>query len=253
MMKERTMNLIEATDLRKTYRLSRRTSIDALQGVDVSIAAGEMVAIMGPSGSGKSTLFNMVGGLDGPTSGEVKVQGIALGGLNRTEQARLRNRLIGYIFQSYNLIPVMTALQNVALPLLLGGHGLSESNDRAAIQLKAVGLGDRMDHRPEELSGGQQQRVAIARSFACDPVIILADEPTGNLDTRTGEKIIEMLSQMSHDRGVTVISATHDHKMLAVSDRVVTIRDGRVYKIELREELNIQVGSIDAGHAEKHG
>jgi putative ABC transport system ATP-binding protein len=181
------------------------------------------------------------------------VQGIALGGLNRTEQARLRNRLIGYIFQSYNLIPVMTALQNVALPLLLGGHGLSESNDRAAIQLKAVGLGDRMDHRPEELSGGQQQRVAIARSFACDPVIILADEPTGNLDTRTGEKIIEMLSQMSHDRGVTVISATHDHKMLAVSDRVVTIRDGRVYKIELREELNIQVGSIDAGHAEKHG
>ncbi|MBN1807540.1 MAG: ABC transporter ATP-binding protein [Planctomycetes bacterium] len=217
----------------------------ALQGVSLDVYAGEYLSIMGPSGSGKSTLFNMIGGLDKPTAGDVKVQGVDLGALSRVQQARFRNRCIGYIFQTYNIIPVMTALQNVALPLLLGGIEVEHANRRASELLDAVGLGDRLHHRPDELSGGQQQRVAIARSFANDPSIILADEPTGNLDTHTGEEIITRLSKLSKDRGVTIITATHDHKMLSVSDRVVSIRDGKVEKMELRSQLNIQVGSIE--------
>jgi putative ABC transport system ATP-binding protein len=231
-------------------RVTRRYAVGeeelwALKGITIDIYAGEYLSIMGPSGSGKSTLFNMVGGLDMPTTGDVSVQGVRIQTLSRNEQARLRNRCIGYIFQSYNLIPVMTALQNVALPMLLGGKSLDSSSKKAAELLEAVGLGQRLDHRPEQLSGGQQQRVAIARSFANDPCIILADEPTGNLDTRTGEEIIDRLSGLSRERGVTIISATHDHKMLNVSDRVITIRDGRLHKVELRSELNIQMGSID--------
>ncbi len=231
-------------------RVTRRYAVGdeelwALKGITIDIYAGEYLSIMGPSGSGKSTLFNMVGGLDMPTTGDVSVQGVKIQQLSRNEQARLRNRCIGYIFQSYNLIPVMTALQNVALPMLLGGKSLDSSSKKAAELLDAVGLGQRLDHRPEQLSGGQQQRVAIARSFANDPCIILADEPTGNLDTRTGEEIIDRLSGLSRERGVTIISATHDHKMLNVSDRVITIRDGRLHKVELRNELSIQMGSID--------
>ena len=218
--------------------------VKALDGITLDIYAGEYLSIMGPSGSGKSTLFNMVGGLDMPTEGGVTVHGVELASLSRPEQARLRNRCVGYVFQTYNLIPVMTAQQNVALPMLLGGMDPPDANRKAAQLLAAVGLGDRTHHRPDELSGGQQQRTAIARSFANDPAIILADEPTGNLDTRTGESIIEMLSQLSHDRGVTIITATHDHKMLSVSDRVVTIRDGRIDRIELRAQLNIRVGTI---------
>lgn len=238
--------IVDVRDVVREYRAGGE-SVFALRGVCVTIYAGEYLSIMGPSGSGKSTLFNMIGGLDEPTEGTVQVQGVTLADLTRTEQARLRNRCIGFIFQSYNLVPVMTAMQNVALPMLLGGMDIADANDKAAELLKAVELDHRMHHRPEELSGGQQQRVAIARSFANDPVIILADEPTGNLDTKTGEAIIAHLSKLSSDRGVTIISATHDHKMLAVSDRVVTIRDGLVDKIELREQLNIQLGSIDEG------
>lgn len=238
--------IVEVENVVREYRVGGE-SVFALRGVSVTVYSGEYLSIMGPSGSGKSTLFNMIGGLDTPTSGQVTVQGILLSGLSRTEHARLRNRCIGYIFQSYNLMPVMTALQNVALPMLLGGMSIPDANDRAADLLKAVGLDHRLHHRPEELSGGQQQRVAIARSFANDPVIILADEPTGNLDTKTGEAVIDYLSNLSHERGVTIISATHDHKMLAVSDRVVTIQDGLVHKIELREQLNIRLGSIGDG------
>jgi putative ABC transport system ATP-binding protein len=239
--------IVSVDNVVREYRAGGE-SVFALRGVSVKIYAGEYLSIMGPSGSGKSTLFNMIGGLDTPTSGTVSVQGVTLSSLSRVEQARLRNRCIGYIFQSYNLVPVMTARQNVALPMLLGGMDVEEANVKAGELLKAVELGHRLDHRPEELSGGQQQRVAIARSFANDPVIILADEPTGNLDTKTGEAIIDRLSHLSRERGVTIISATHDHKMLAVSDRVVTIRDGLVDKIELRDQLNIQLGSIgDAG------
>ena len=238
--------IVAVRGVSREYRVGGEV-VRALKGVDIDIYAGEYLSIMGPSGSGKSTLFNMIGGLDTPTTGSVTVQGITIASLNRIEQARLRNRCVGYIFQSYNIIPVMTALQNVALPLLLGGADMATANAKATELLKQVGLGHRLDHRPDQLSGGQQQRVAIARSFANDPAIILADEPTGNLDTRTGEEIIAYLSKLSKERGVTIISATHDHKMLAVSDRVVTIRDGAVAKIELRSELNIQVGSISDG------
>jgi putative ABC transport system ATP-binding protein len=221
--------------------------IRALNGVDLDIYAGEYLSIVGPSGSGKSTLFNMVGGLDMPTEGNVTVQGVQMKGLSRELQARLRNKCIGYIFQSYNLIPVFTALENVALPMWLGGMPMDKAAKRATELLTAVGLAPRLHNRPDELSGGQQQRVAIARSFANDPGIILADEPTGNLDTKTGEEIIDYLSRLSRERGVTIISATHDHKMLSVSDRVVTINGGRISQIRLRSELNIKVGSLKAG------
>jgi len=240
--------IVAIRDVKRLYRAGNET-VHALRGITLDIYQGEYLSIMGPSGSGKSTLFNMIGGLDMPTEGEVEIQGVRIAALNRVEQARLRNRCIGYIFQTYNLIPVMTAVQNVAMPLLLGGRSPHEANAKARELLEAVGLGHRMDHRPDELSGGQQQRVAIARSFANDPGIILADEPTGNLDTKTGSEIIERLSALSQERGVTIISATHDHKMLAVSDRVVTIQDGRLAKITDREDLHIESGSI--GDAEK--
>ena len=235
--------VISASEVSREYRLEGEI-VRALDHVTLDVYAGEYLSIMGPSGSGKSTLFNMVGGLDSPTHGHVEVLGVKLADLSRVAQARFRNKCIGYIFQTYNIIQVMTALQNVALPLLLGGTDMRHANRRAAEVLDLVGLGDRMHHRPDELSGGQQQRVAIARALANDPTILLADEPTGNLDTKTGEAIIDQLSALSKERGVTIISATHDHKMLSVSDRVVSIRDGQVEKIELRSELDIQVGSI---------
>ena len=235
--------IVRVSEVERTYHVGDEV-VHALRGVTLDVYAGEYLSIMGPSGSGKSTLFNMIGGLDRPTRGEVTVQNIRIADLTRSQQARLRNRCIGYIFQSYNLVPVMTALENVALPMLLGGMEVVASRRKAQQLLELVGLEQRLDHRPDELSGGQQQRVAIARCLANDPPIILADEPTGNLDTKTGEDIIERLSQMSRQRGVTVISATHDHKMLAVSDRVVTIRDGLINKIELRSELRIEVGAI---------
>ena len=246
--------MVQVREVQRIYKVADEI-VHALRGVTLDIYSGEYLSIMGPSGSGKSTLFNMIGGLDRPTAGSVTVQGIRISDLTRRQQARFRNRCIGYIFQSYNLIPVMTAEENVALPLLLGGIEMSAAHEKAREMLDAVGLGDppRYDHRPDQLSGGQQQRVAIARSFANDPPIILADEPTGNLDTKTGEDIINRLSRLSHERGVTIISATHDHKMLSVSDRVVTIRDGAINRIELRSQLNIQVGSIAGGQGAAPG
>jgi len=238
--------VVSVRDVSREYHLGGEV-VRALGGVTIDVYRGEYLSIMGPSGSGKSTLFNMIGALDNPTAGTVTVHGIVISKLTRMYQARLRNRCIGYIFQTYNLVPVFTALQNVMLPMMLGGKLPSEAETKAAGLLEGVGLGDRLNHRPEELSGGQQQRVAIARSFANDPSIILADEPTGNLDTHTGEQIIEMLSEMSKQRGVTIISATHDHKMLSVSDRVASIRDGLIEKIELRSQLKISVGSIADG------
>jgi putative ABC transport system ATP-binding protein len=206
---------------------------------------------MGPSGSGKSTLFNAIGGLDKPTSGKVFIDTVDIAQLDALELAWLRCRKIGYIFQTFNLIPVMTALENVMLPMIFGGMSNADAQDKAAAILKKVELSHRLFNKPGQLSGGQQQRVAIARAFANDPAIILADEPTGNLDLNTGKSIIELLRQMNKEhaaegKGVTVISATHDFKMLDVSDRIIWIRDGSVERIQRREEVRIAQGEIDA-------
>lgn len=236
--------IVRTTEVTKSFQLGKH-QLEVLKGISLTIASGRYISIMGPSGSGKSTLFNMIGGLDKPTSGKVFIDEVDIAQLDAYELAWLRCRKIGYIFQTFNLIPVMTALENVTLPMTFGGTGNDEAVERGMELLKQVGLETRFSHKPSELSGGQQQRVAVARALANDPAIILADEPTGNLDLTTGEEIIDLLKQMSSDRGVTIISATHDFKMLNVSDEVIWIRDGRIDKIEKREELNISVGTID--------
>ena len=235
--------LIRIRGLNKSFRRPGGV-IEALKNVNLDIYRGEYLSIMGPSGSGKSTLFNMVGALDRPTSGEVKVANVDLTALSSRELAYFRGNHIGYIFQQYNLIPSYNAIDNAALPVVFSGKTYEEGCDRAKEMLTRVGLGERMTHRPDELSGGQQQRVAIARALANEPSIVLADEPTGALDLHTGEEIIELLSKLSKDLGVTVISATHDHKMLATSDRIVWMRDGQIDEVELRSDLDIKVGTI---------
>ena len=236
--------IVRTQEVRKVYRMGDE-EVHALQGISITIYGGEYVSIMGPSGSGKSTFFNMIGGLDKPTGGEVYIDEVDIARLGIYELAWLRCRKIGYIFQTFNLIPVMNALENVTLPMVFAGLGADEAREKGAELLAKVGLRDRLNHKPMEMSGGQQQRVAIARALANDPAIILADEPTGNLDLKTGREIIDLLSQLKTDRGVTVITATHDMKMLAASDRVVWITDGQVSRIQKREELDIAVGTID--------
>jgi putative ABC transport system ATP-binding protein len=237
-------NIVRVSDVTKSFKLGR-VEVQALKGVDLKIARGEYVSIMGPSGSGKSTLFNMIGGLDKPSSGKVFIDEVDIAQLDAYELAWLRCRKIGYIFQTFNIIQVMTALENVTLPMIFAGMDGDAAVQKGMALLEQVGLGERHSHKPSELSGGQQQRVAIARALANDPAIILADEPTGNLDLTTGEDIIALLKRLSRERQVTVISATHDIKMLNVSDRVVWIRDGRIDKIEARDELSISVGQIE--------
>jgi putative ABC transport system ATP-binding protein len=236
-------HIVRVAGVTKSFRLGK-TTVEALKGIDLEISAGEYISIMGPSGSGKSTLFNMIGGLDKPTTGKVYIDEVDVSQLDAYELAWLRCRKIGYIFQTFNIIQVMTALENVTLPMTFAGIGSDEAVERGMALLETVGLVDRFRHKPFELSGGQQQRVAVARALANDPAIILADEPTGNLDLSTGEEIIALLKELSRERQVTVISATHDFKMLNVSDRVVWIRDGRVDKIENRDELSISIGEI---------
>ena len=236
--------VISASDVKRLYRLGGE-DVWALAGVDVDIFRGEYLSIMGPSGSGKSTLFNMIGGLDKPTEGTILIDNMDISLMDRQQLAYLRCRKIGYIFQTFNLIDVMTALENVTLPMIFAGEEDKEAEDRGKSLLDRVGLGDRYDHRPDELSGGQQQRVAIARSLANDPAIVLADEPTGNLDLTTGEEIIRMLEALKDEFGVTVISATHDHKMLDASDRVVYLEDGKIVDIKAHAEMDISFGGID--------
>ena len=236
--------IVRTQDVRRTYVMGNE-QVHALRGISMTIYAGEYISIMGPSGSGKSTFFNMVGGLDKPTTGEVYIDEVNIAQLDVYELAWLRCRKIGYIFQTFNLIPVMSALENVTLPMVFAGLSSDEARDKGASLLGRVGLGERLNHRPAEMSGGQQQRVAIARALANDPAIILADEPTGNLDLSTGREIIDLLTEMKEERGVTILTATHDHKMLAASDRVVWIQDGQVSRIQSRDELKIQVGTID--------
>ena len=242
-MTEEKRTIVRVVGVTKVFKMGK-VELQALKGVDLEVHAGEYLSIMGPSGSGKSTLFNMIGGLDKPTEGKVFIDEVDISQLDAYELAWLRNRKIGYIFQTFNLIPVMTALENVTLPMTFAGMNNDDARDKGVELLKLVGLGDRFQHKPLELSGGQQQRVAGARSLANDPSIVLADEPTGNLDLSTGEEIIALLQMLSQERGVTIISATHDYKMLNVSDRVVWVRDGLVDRIEKREELDITVGGI---------
>jgi putative ABC transport system ATP-binding protein len=230
----------------KIYRMGE-TEVRALNDVSVTIATGEYISIMGPSGSGKTTLFNVIGGLLKPTSGSVFIDEIDVAQLDANELAWLRCRKIGYIFQMYNIIKVMTALENVTLPMLFAGVPADEAQDRGVDILTRVGLGDRLLHTPMELSGGQQQRVAIARAFANRPAIILADEPTANLDIHTGEEIINLMKEMNRELGVTVICSTHDHKMLDISDRIVWVEDGRIKRIADRDEVDIHISKID-GH-----
>ena len=241
--KDEIRTVVRTQGLTKTFIMGE-LEVHALRGVDLEIYTGEYLSIMGPSGSGKSTLFNMIGGLDKPTEGKVYIDEVDVAQLDAYELAWLRCRKIGYIFQSFNLIPVMTALENVTLPMVFAGLTSDESREKGLKLLTKVGLGERYSHKPPELSGGQQQRVAVARALANDPAIVLADEPTGNLDLATGTEIIELLREMNENSGVTIISATHDHKMLSVSDRVVWISDGQVERIVHREDLDIEITTV---------
>ena len=235
--------LVSVRGLDKSYRLGAEV-VYALSGVSLDVYGGEYVSVMGPSGSGKSTLFNMIGALDVPSGGEVLVGGVSLPALSSLERSYFRCRHIGYVFQSYNLIPFLSALENVSLPLVFLGEENDNAEARATEVLNYVGLGDRLTHTPDELSGGQQQRVAIARALANDPSILLADEPTANLDFKTGEQIIAIFKKLVVEKGVTVITATHDHRMLAISDRIIWIKGGKVDRIENVADMNIRVGAI---------
>ena len=217
-------NVIEARDLRKVYKMGE-VEVEALRGVSFHIKRGEIIAIMGPSGSGKSTLMNTLGCLDRPTSGEYVLDGEPVASLNDDQLASIRNRKVGFVFQSFNLLSRQTAITNVELPLRYSGSPEGR-RDRAIEALKAVGLEDRMTHRPYELSGGQQQRVAIARAIVNNPAIIMADEPTGNLDSKVGKEIMSLLLNLNRDVGTTLIIVTHDPTVAEQTQRVIRLRDG---------------------------
>jgi putative ABC transport system ATP-binding protein len=219
--------IIRAVDVCKVYRMGSLET-HALRGVSVDILEGEYLSIMGPSGSGKSTLFNMIGGLAKPTAGKVYIDQVDIAQLDHNELAWLRCRKIGYVFQTYNLIQVMSCLENVMLPMAFAGLESEEARDKAMYILKLVGLAHRPLNKPAELSGGQQQRCALARALANSPDIVLADEPTANLDLHTGEEMIELLAKLRDDLNVTIIAATHDLKMLKRSDRILWIEDGLI-------------------------
>jgi putative ABC transport system ATP-binding protein len=235
--------IAKAINVTRRYRLGRE-EVWALNGISMDIYEGEYLSIMGPSGSGKSTFFNMIGALDVPTSGTIEFMGADLFAMPEGRQAWFRCNKIGYIFQTFNLVMVMSALENVALPAILRGDTIAKANERAAEVLKLVGLGHRLHHLPDQLSGGQRQRVAIARALTNNPSVILADEPTGNLDSTTGGEIIALLKQLQREKGVTVITATHDAKMLEISDRIAWIRDGKLERLEKRADVTISTGGM---------
>ncbi|MCE9614253.1 MAG: ABC transporter ATP-binding protein [Lentisphaerae bacterium] len=217
----------------------------ALRGVTLDIRRGEYLSIMGPSGSGKSTFFNMIGGLDKPTSGKVYIDQVDIAQLDPYELAWLRCRKVGYVFQTFNLIQVMSCIENVMLPMAFAGKDSEEAREAAMRILERVGLAERALHKPAEMSGGQQQRVAVARALANAPDILLADEPTANLDLKTGHEIIELFCRLRDELGVTIISATHDLKMLKASDRICWIDDGRLERVSIPAELNIDVENVE--------
>jgi putative ABC transport system ATP-binding protein len=236
-------SIIRAVDVKKIYRTGTQET-HALRGVSVDIYEGEYLSIMGPSGSGKSTLFNMIGGLAKPSSGKVYIDQVDIAQLDHNELAWLRCRKIGYVFQCYNLIQVMSCLENVMLPMSFAGLDAEEAREKAMYILKLVGLAHRPLNKPAELSGGQQQRCALARALANSPDIVLADEPTANLDLHTGEEMIELLARLRDELGVTIISATHDLKMLKRSDRILWIEDGRIVRKAKPSEVDFSAGEF---------
>jgi putative ABC transport system ATP-binding protein len=221
------MAIVETQNLSKIYGAGE-VAVTALDRVSISVEPGEFVAVMGPSGCGKSTLLHLLGGLDSASDGSVLVDGQDLAGMKDEDLTRLRRRKIGFVFQFFNLIPVLTALENVALPITLDGAKQAQARTRAGEWLTRLGMAERMDHRPDQLSGGQQQRVAIARALVADPDLILADEPTGNLDTHAGDEIAETLRQVSKQWGRAVVMVTHDPRIAAYADRIIFLKDGKV-------------------------
>jgi putative ABC transport system ATP-binding protein len=219
--------MIEAVDVAKVYRRGR-TEVRALAGVSLTVPKGEFLSVMGPSGSGKSTLLNLLGALDVAGSGSLRIDGRELARMKDDELSAFRRERLGFVFQFFNLMPTMTALENVMLPGMLSGRGQAELRRRAEVLLETVGLGCRTHHRPDELSGGEMQRVAVARALLMEPAVLLADEPTGNLDSRTGAEVLRMLREATRQRGLTVVMVTHDLKAAEVGDRIVRLADGLI-------------------------
>ena len=231
--------LIRACDLRRRYLMGREP-VDALAGVDFEVRPGEFIALVGPSGSGKSTLLNLIGGLDRPTGGEIWVDGLELGKASDKRLVHYRRERVGFIFQSFNLLPTRTAVENVEVPLMLAGVGRRARRERALMLLERVGLGKRAGHKPNELSGGEQQRVAVARSLANDPMLVLADEPTGNLDSKTGAEILGLLEDVLRREGRALVLVTHDPGVAAHADRIIHLRDGAIQRIETVQKRQVE-------------
>ena len=229
--------IIETSNISKIYRMGS-TTVEALKSITIEIEKGEYVAFMGPSGSGKSTLMNIIGCLDTPTDGKYVLNNNDVSDLTENELAEIRNKEIGFVFQTFNLLPRATSLENVALPLIYAGYGKSEREEKALMALDNVGLGDRASHKPNELSGGQRQRVAIARALVNDPSIILADEPTGNLDTKTSYDIMGLFEQL-HAKGNTIIMVTHEEDISHYAHRIIRLRDGLVEKDEINDNITV--------------
>ena len=241
------MAILEANDVNKQYQMGEVT-VDALDRVDFVVERGEFVAVMGPSGSGKSTLLHLLGGLDKPTDGEVTLGGRKLSVMSDKEVTLARRRNVGFVFQFYNLLPTLTAEENIALPLLIDGKKLGEYQGKIDELLELVGLTDRRKHKPDQLSGGEQQRVAIARAFVNDPDIVLADEPTGNLDSRAGEEIMKLLRRSCDELGQTIVVVTHDPKAASFADRIVFLKDGQI-----ASEIKLEKGGDTAPILERLG
>lgn len=234
-------NIISIKGLKKVYRMGQE-KVYALNGVDLEVRKGEICCLYGTSGSGKSTLLNMVAGLEKPTRGSVVIKGIHIEKLNEKQLAKFRQQHVGFIFQSYNLLPNLTAIENVTLPLMFKGYSKKERNREALRMLKAVGLENRIHHKPNQMSGGQQQRVSIARAFVEKPEIILADEPTGNLDSKTTIEIMDLIAGMAEKYGQTILLVSHDNEASSYADRIVHIRDGKIENIDVKEKYYEKFG-----------